>query len=764
MDYLSFFREVWLVDTEFTAPPGERPDPICLCACELRSGRRLRLWLWDDPTARREPPFPAGPDVLFVAYYASAELGVFLSLGWPLPVRVLDLYAEFRLLTSGRPAPCGCDLIGALVAFGLPPLDALHKEDMRGLALRGGPFDPWERRELLDYCMQDADALADLLPTMLPHVDLPRALLRGRYTTAVARMEAIGTPIDLDALTALRDSWEPLQDRLIARIDAGFGFYDGRFFDAGAFERWLAERGIPWPRLKRGDLALGEEVFEEQALTYPALKPLHELRVSLAQLREWKLAVGADGRNRCLLSPFGARTGRNTPSTTAFIFGLSSWLRSLIRPAEGTALAYVDWEQQEFGIGAALSNDRAMLEAYRSGDPYLAFAKQARAVPPGATKQSHKAERDLFKLCALGVQYGMQAESLARRMGRPTADGRELLRLHRQTYPAYWRWSDAVQDFAMLYGSLESAFGWRVHVGPEANPRSLRNFPLQANGAEMLRLACCLATERGVRVCAPVHDALLVEGPADAIGEVVAETERAMREASELVLPGFPLRTDARVVKWPDRYVDDRGRRLWEAVQGLLAEQAGARGVTPIGRDTLPLSRTIPPSILISLTPLRTPSPDAADDPRTDRFGAVAPVGVRPASVRGAAEGEAAASSTGRAVPARADPLALADSGRPSEGLRPARRPDPLARERHAEGPDGPFLPVAPGPDGAGGAGGPARPACLGGRRVGDGGAEAGPWPGRDVAGTPDGRRPVGDADDPPTERPNAPPSPGKDA
>src|SRR5262249_59241758 len=40
-------------------------------------------------------------------------------------------------------------------------------------------------------------------------------------------------------------------------------------------------------------------------------------------------------------------------------------------------------------------------------------------------------------------------------------------------------------------------FGWKVHVGPKANARSLANFPMQGNGAEMLRLACCLATERG---------------------------------------------------------------------------------------------------------------------------------------------------------------------------------------------------------------------------------------------------------------------------
>ena len=126
----------------------------------------------------------------------------------------------------------------------------------------------------------------------------------------------------------------------------------------------------------------------------------------------------------------------------------------------------------------------------------------------------------------------------------------------------------------MLRGYLETVFGWRVHVGPDANPRSLRNFPMQANGAEMMRLACCLATERGIVVCCPVHDALLVEGPAEDIDAVVSQTQRAMREASELALPGFPLRTDAKIVRHPDRYSDPRGERMWGLVQRLLSEAA----------------------------------------------------------------------------------------------------------------------------------------------------------------------------------------------
>jgi DNA polymerase I len=282
---------------------------------------------------------------------------------------------------------------------------------------------------------------------------------------------------------------------------------------------------------------------------------LKSLRVSLSQLRLSDLAVGSDGRNRTLLSPFRAKTGRNQPSNSRFIFGPSTWLRGLIKPEPGRAVAYADWSQQEFGIAASLSGDRAMMEAYLSGDPHLAFGQQAGQVPPDGTKKTHAADRELFKACVLGVQYGMGPEALAQRIGKPTAYGCDLLRLHWETYPAFWRWSDRAEFRAMLLNRLHTVFGWTVQLGPDANPRSLRNFPCQANGAEMMRLACCLVTETGVNIVAPVHDALMVEGPADAIEEIVARTQEAMAEASAVVLDGFRLRSDTSIVRWPDRGV-----------------------------------------------------------------------------------------------------------------------------------------------------------------------------------------------------------------
>lgn len=719
---LDRFPFIWLVDFEFSAPDGERPTPLCLVAREYRTGRTVRRWLTEDPGG----PIGCGPDDLFVAYYASAELGCHLALNWPMPTNVVDLYVEFRNLTNGLPTICGSGLIGALTHFGLPAIESTDKEAMRQLAMRGGEYSEQERADLLDYCETDVVALADLLPKMAPTIDVDRALLRGRYMAAAARMEWAGTPIDVDLLDDLRANWDKIKSHLIAAVDADYGVYvptgrrtvnpdsklgqailataanhecdpfdladavdhvwrmeressedfyaakrearaitgltptrierwengvgrdhttwpgldltardlAGRFpelgigagftdesatyeddhaarlwellsddrdrplpktdgailrraaelvgteppatyrklsFSESAFAGWLVSNGIPWPRLETGRLSLDDETFRQMVRRFPSVGALRDLRHSLGQLRLSDLAVGADGRNRCLLSAFRARTGRNQPSNSKFIFGPSAWLRSLIKPEADMAVAYCDWSQQEFGIGAALSGDEAMIAAYQAADPYLEFAKQAGAVPSDATKATHPHERAIFKQTILAVQYGMGPESLAASINQTPAHARELLHLHRETYRTFWAWSDAAVNIALTRGTLRTVFGWTLHVGPDANPRSLANFPCQANGAEMLRLACILATERGITVCAPIHDALLVEGPADGIEATVAATQQAMSDASAVVLAGFRLRTDAEIVAYPDRFSDPRGRQMFGKVTEIMA-------------------------------------------------------------------------------------------------------------------------------------------------------------------------------------------------
>jgi DNA polymerase-1 len=527
---LDYFREIWLADFEFVAKDGERPDVVCLVCHELRSRRTQRLWRDQLGAAA---PYPTDAGSLFVAFFASAELACHRSLGWAMPERILDLYVEYSAsVNTTRPKgmpPVKRGLINAMVGFELDTIGATEKKELRDLVMRGGPWTEDEREAILDYCQSDVDALRRLLPAMVPGIDLPHALLRGRYMAAVSAMEHAGVPIDGETLGLLRRNWLGIQDQLIAEVDADYGVFEGRTFKRDRFARWLATAGIPWPRLASGDLDFDRETFRQMSRSHPAVQPLHELRSSLAELRLNSLAVGSDDRNRTLLSAFQSATGRNQPSNSRFIFGPSRWIRGLIKPPPGYGVAYVDWSQQEFGIAAALSGDGNMLAAYSSGDPYLEFAKQAGAVPKDATKKSHPDQRNLFKAAVLAVQYGQGAESLAGRIGKPTIVACDLLRAHRETYAKFWAWSDATVDQIMLHGKLWTVFGWPIRAVEGSNPRSVRNYPMQGNGSEMLRIACCLATERGIEVCAPVHDAVLIAAPLDRL-ELAADHWKELPE------------------------------------------------------------------------------------------------------------------------------------------------------------------------------------------------------------------------------------------
>jgi DNA polymerase I len=113
-------------------------------------------------------------------------------------------------------------------------------------------------------------------------------------------------------------------------------------------------------------------------------------------------------------------------------------------------------------------------------------------------------------------------------------------------------------------------FGWRRRMNSDPNPRSLMNLPMQANGAEMMRIAAIAGTEAGIEVCAPVHDAFLIAAPLEQLDSRLALMREMMSEAGRHVTGGLSIRTDAEVVRYPDRYMDERGKVMWERVLAIL--------------------------------------------------------------------------------------------------------------------------------------------------------------------------------------------------
>jgi DNA polymerase-1 len=567
------YREVVLVDMEYFCPNGERPREICRVWHELISGQWGEAWTWNGTAS--VPSFPTGPDVLFISHSLPAEFSCLLANGETLPTHAVDTLVEFKVSTNGAETGSKPGLVSALTYYGLDPGDAVEKDAGRARAQLGGPFTAEDKQQLLMYCRHDVESLRRLVLRMWPGIDWPRAIYRGRYGAAVARMRHAGIPLDVGTLALLDANRPEVVEKLIRRVDTAYGVYEGSTFKETLFEQYLAEAGLAsaWPRLPSGRLSLNREVFKEMATTFPRLEQLRQLRRTTAQLHGATLAVGRDGRNRFHVFPFAAVTGRDLPKGES-ILGHPKWERGLIKPAPGMAVGHLDIRNQEITIAAALSGDAALLGICQQSDPYIEMAKLAGAVPCDATKESHPAQRSLFKTTMLGLNYGMGARTLATRIQRSESEARQLINLHRRLFSRFWTWSDNVIDRAQFDGFAQTNCGWRMALSRKSKLHSLKNWPMQAHGAEQLRLACSKATEAGIKVIAPHHDALWIEAPAKEIDDAVATTSRLISE-SGAELFGVPFQTDATVVQWPGRYMHADGTEMWNRVVEILEELAG---------------------------------------------------------------------------------------------------------------------------------------------------------------------------------------------
>jgi DNA polymerase I len=231
------FRKEWHIDCEYREDVNHLPVPVSLCAIERHSGAVIFLRR-DQLQKLKQAPFNTGPDSLVVAYAANAEMSCFLTLGWPFPVNILDLYVETvaaingdttiwleeeegQKRKKGRPG-----LLTALKLHGLQGIEGKEKDHWRNVILENEDYTEEQWRGIEWYNRTDVDATIALLDVMAPTIDWPRALLRGRYMAADARMERVRLPTDRDRLLTFVECWDNLKLYYIRRHDE-FGLYDG---------------------------------------------------------------------------------------------------------------------------------------------------------------------------------------------------------------------------------------------------------------------------------------------------------------------------------------------------------------------------------------------------------------------------------------------------------------------------------------------------------------------------------------------------------
>jgi DNA polymerase-1 len=314
----------------------------------------------------------------------------------------------------------------------------------------------------------------------------------------------------------------------------------------------------------------------------PGIEGLHALRDSLGVVVRAKLPIGRDGRNRPSLFPFCTATGRNAHAKS--LYNAHAGMRSFMVAPPDVIEIYLDWRTQEVGVAAARSEDQTLKGDYGGGDIYHALADLC-GLTYGCDltrwKIDHPDVRQRMKSLQLGINYGMGVPNLAKGLNRHPLIASGIIERHKRRYPRFWQWrSDQVQT-AMLSRRIETEFGWPLYISTSPNERTLFNFPMQGNGAEMLRLAAWRLYEAGIIPNMLIHDGILLEARSQ---EEIDHAIEIMRIAGREVCGGFEIGVDIdQKLENGARYRDKRpvARKMWATMMETL-QTIGALPKGPI--------------------------------------------------------------------------------------------------------------------------------------------------------------------------------------
>jgi len=462
-------------------------------------------------------------------------------------------------------------------------IDTEHKDEMRNICIYGSTAKLEENRKVIqDYCTSDTKYLMTMWEIIKTEyleffkrkpscVMYEHVYFRAETMARTAVMTSLGYPVDVEKMKNFSKNVPKLLKELCEDINSQFEYdlfswnnREQRYSKQTKVMKSLileSEYKDNWIMTDSGQYSLKLEAFEKhfnarhsfkrecpfsQYLRY--LKTQRSLNGFIPKSANAKNketiydSLGSDGRVRSWLNPYGSQSGRYQPKATSFIPLKSAWLRSLIISKKGMSIASIDYKSEEFLLGALLSKDKNMLDAYESGDVYLHFAKLAGAVPLDGTKEEYKEERNLFKATTLGISYLMGAEALGRKLSLDTgknitkSKAQELINKFSKAYSKYTEYQDDVYYTYQKRNFWMLPCGWTM-FGDNENHRSVKNMPVQGMGSSILRKAIQLAQDDGLKVLFPLHDALYIEYKSSDLRDVDT-LKRCMQEAFAFYFEG----------------------------------------------------------------------------------------------------------------------------------------------------------------------------------------------------------------------------------
>ena len=468
----------------------------------------------------------------------------------PTPVAFDTQIAAYVLNASLRSQTIA-DVVAEELDLILPPVAELDNaaraglEALSALAVR----EPLEQR-----------LAADGLDRLYAEMELP-------LIAVLARMEATGVALDLDALQVLAKEFATEISRLEAEIylDVGHEFNLG---SPKQLEQILFfELNLPRGKRTKTGYSTDASVLEDLRPAHPMIDKLLEWRI-YTKLRSTYVdalpsLIASDGRLHTTFHQAVASTGRlsssdpnlqNIPIRTPLGRRIR---RAFVAGAPDLTLVAADYSQIELRILAHVSGDEHLRDA---------FARQADIHRETAALVLHKdpaevtsAERSMAKMVNFGIAYGMSDFGLSSRANIPRAEAQAFINTYFATYSGISYYMLAIKEQARTEGFVTTLLGRKRHI-PElaarnptlraAGERMAINMPIQGTAADIVKIAMIRLDERlrsggfRARPLLQVHDELLLEVPRDEVDRLVP----VLRETMENALPlNVPLTVDIKV-------------------------------------------------------------------------------------------------------------------------------------------------------------------------------------------------------------------------
>ncbi|HQS31093.1 DNA polymerase I [Polaromonas sp.] len=442
----------------------------------------------------------------------------------------------------------------------------IHYEDLCGKGAHQIKFNQVDIAKAAEYSCEDSDQTLDVHRVLWPLLEKDAKLLfiyelEMKSSESLYRIERNGVLIDAPMLA--KQSGE-LGARIL-QLESEAHELAGQPFNLGSpkqiGEIFFTKLGLPVvKKTPSGAPSTDEEVLEKLAEDYPLPAKILEHR-GLSKLKGTytdklaQLAHPRTGRVHTHYAQAVAVTGRlssNDPNLQNIPVKTAEGRRvreAFVAPA-GSLIASADYSQIELRIMAHISEDEALLRAFRDGiDVHRATAAEVFGV---AVNQVSSEQRRYAKVINFGLIYGMSSFGLARNLGIETKAAAAYIDKYFQRYPGVKHYMDETRLSAKSKGYVETVFGRRLYL-PEINSpngprrggaeRAAINAPMQGTAADLIKLSMNKVQQvlddekRGTKMIMQVHDELVFEVPEAEVEWVRAEIPRLMAGVADLKVP-----------------------------------------------------------------------------------------------------------------------------------------------------------------------------------------------------------------------------------